>query len=781
MMRSSQFRFVALIVAGMLAGWGTAGAAAQSAAEYPQVTDGAVAEAIERGVRWLKQKRKADGHWEESSNTADRFWAGDSALALLALLYAKEDPRSDDMQKSLEWLAKQPITATYVYGARAHVLALVPGSKYRARLEGDISWLTQNCFPRNSLFPGSYGYTADDVKPDGGWADNSNAQFGVLGAWMGAEAGVKISEEYWRLIEFHWLEFQGHDGGWSYQGRENSIGSMTAAGLATLYVLLDQLHARDEGHFNGKSTANCGRYREAGRLITAIEAGLNWFGREFNTENPRAGGTYQYYYLYGVERAGRASGRKYFRNRDWFRAGAAELLKHQDEDGRWGHGGMGDLRNTCFAIMFLCHGRAPLLMNKLDYGPDSQVKLRDAAGLTRYAQHTFERLLNWQTVSLQGSFEDLLEAPLLYISGHEAPKLSDVEVQKLREYCLHGGTILGVACCGREDFSDGFRKLAARMFPEFPPRPVSAAHPLFNGEVQFKIDTPPQMFEVHNGTRSLMLLSTQDICTAWNQYLVDKYEPHFQLGCNIYLYATDKTSFTSRMQTADIPRRELEPKRTLRVARLKHSGHWDVEPFGWTRLTNYLNNETQTRLLVTSGVGLDSPELADFKVAYITGVSGFTLSPAEAAGLRKFLTDGGTLLADAAGGSAEFLAAFESQVGAVLKGQPRRLEESAPLITGEGIPLALPLKDVDYRRAARPEVGDQKYPTLKVFELGRRAAVIYSPLDLSCGLLGTPVYNCRGFESDSALRIVRNMLLYAGLSSDEKVRAGNGVGTNGRK
>ncbi len=43
------------------------------------------------------------------------------------------------------------------------------------------------------------------------------------------------------------------------------------------------------------------------------------------------------------------------------------------------------LRNTAFAVMFLCHGRAPLMFNKLAHGPDWDRKLRDLSGLTRYA------------------------------------------------------------------------------------------------------------------------------------------------------------------------------------------------------------------------------------------------------------------------------------------------------------------------------------------------------------------------------------------------------------
>lgn len=742
-------------------------------ADDPAVDDVTVQIAIERAANWLKSTRKSDGSWEKSDEDTDGYRGGDTALATLALLYAGEDPRDDDMARSLEWLARADLKTTYTIACRAHVLALAGGSRYKSRLEGDVNWLVQNIWPRGVRSMGGYDYRAIPARqPEGGRYDNSNSQFGVLGAWMAAEAGLRIPHDYWLLTEDHWLRDQNNDGGWGYEQNASSTGSMTAAGLATMFVVLDQAHARDEGRFNGTSTANCGNYKAATRVIASIETGLSWLGREFSTDNPRGAREWKYYYLYGIERAGRASGQKYFQERDWFRLGAQELLREQTAEGYWPATGgtMSEHRNTSFAMMFLCHGRAPLFMNKLLHGPDSQNKLRDIAGLNRYAERAFERLLNWQTVSLDGDFTDLLEAPVLYMSGHEQWKFNETQVQKLREYCQRGGMIFAVACCGSPQFVAGWRELAEAAFPEYRLRSLPDDHPLFSGEVQYAIREPPPVFEVHNGQRTLMLVCTRDICSAWNQNLVAQYEKHFRLGCNVYLYATDKSSFRSRLETPEIPLRPVEPSRSLRVARIRHSGHWDVEPFGWVRFARYMSNEASVRLLVTSGVSLDHAELDRFPVAYITGDGPLKLSESELSGLRRFLTGGGTLLADPAGGSREFLAAFESQITDLLKTAPQTLSSAAPLITGEGIPGAVSLQNVGYRRAARGEAAGEKHARLKVFTIGRRAAVIYSTLDISTGLLGTPVYNCRGYDADSSLRILRNQLLYAALSTDEKSR-----------
>jgi hypothetical protein len=725
------------------------------------VTDETVEAAIARAVEWLKSERNEDGHWERGTNTEDRYWAGDSALALLALLYAGQNPRQQDLNAALEWLAAQPMKATYTRAVRAHALALVPGRKFRDALREDLRWLVRAVHPRGSEHPGAYGYLSR-LETRSNWYDNSNSQFGVLGVWMATEAGARTEGlgDYWRMVEAHWLDEQNPDGGWTYQDDQTSTGSMTAAALSTLYVVLDRLHA-GSGH----------RHERAVEVIEALDRALDWLGRNFTPDNPHGNRQWKYYYLYGLERAGHASGRKYFRGRDWFRIGAADVLAQQRHEGCWkASGSTSALHNTCFALMFLCHGRAPLLFNKLEHGDDWNNYFRDVAGLTRYSEHTFERLLKWQIVALDGTLDDLLEAPVLYLSGRARWEFDQEQVERLREYCQRGGMIFAVVQKDGAAFFETVRTLAGRLFPEFSLRKLPPTHPLFTGRLQFPIAEPPEMLEVHNGVRTLLLVAKDDVGASWNQYEIPRRKEHFWLGCNVYLYATDKTVVRSRLETPTIPRKPVEITRTIELARIKYEGDWDVEPYGWKRLATYMSNETATRLVVVPGIGLDSILLQDFDVAYLSGTRDFTLSPDEVAGLRRFLTSGGTLLADAAGGSEAFTEALQRELSGLLMTRSTSLPPNSPILTGAGISGAEKLDTVGYRRAVRRPDRRRRLPPLKVYEMGRRAAVIHSPLDISAGLLGTQVFECRGYDPPSALRIIRNMLLYASLSTAEKVR-----------
>lgn len=730
------------------------------------VTAEAVDSAIAGGVNYLLKQRNSAGHWE-ADDRDNLYWAGDTGLALLALLYAGQDPREPEIKRALDWLSEQPLKATYTYGVRAHVLALA-GKPYHKRLQADLDWLVKACWPRGSRRPGGYDYmSASEHGGGSGRFDNSNTQFGVLGVWMATEAGLGRSglEHYWRLVEDHWTLTQRPDGGWTYSDGGSSTGSMTAAGLASLFVVLDRLHAHS-GH------------RRAGHLRHAISNGLDWLGREFGPDNPHGDSRWRNYYLYGVERVGRASGRKYFRGRDWFREGAADLLARQKHDGSWPSGGslMSELRDTSFAVMFLAHGRAPLLMNKLEWGEEWDHHYRDLPTLTRFAEGTFERLMNWQSVGFEGQVHDFLEAPILYITGKSAFEVDDSQLFRLQEYCRQGGLILAVPGEPADEFLRSMRQLSERLFPEFPPRPLLPDHPIFSGAVQFPIARPPQVLEVHNGVRSLMLIVERDIAKAWNRNDTRGGQADFQLGCNLYLYATDKSAPRSRLETPDIPERATPITRTVRVGRIRHAGFWDVEPAGWTRLVRYLRNETGLALAVTSGVTLDGDALLDMEIAHITGLDALRLSTEELAGLRRFITSGGTLIADSACGSPDFNRSFDELIEKTFGAPMTTAPESSALLTGDGLPGGVDLGGVGLRRSARTTAG--RYPLVRGLYVGRRLAVISSPLDFSVGLLGTPVYDCQGYSPRASLDVARNLFLYAAMSSTEQIRVDENAGAD---
>jgi hypothetical protein len=80
--------------------------------------------------------------------------------------------------------------------------------------------------------------------------------------------------------------------------------------------------------------------------------------------------------------------------------------------------------STCFALLFLAKGRAPVLINKLRHGPgnDWNLDTDDVRNLVGTVSRDWKHLLTWQVVDpASATVEDLLQAPILYFNGHEAP------------------------------------------------------------------------------------------------------------------------------------------------------------------------------------------------------------------------------------------------------------------------------------------------------------------------------------------------------------------------
>ncbi len=146
------------------------------------------------------------------------------------------------------------------------------------------------------------------------------------------------------------------------------------------------------------------------------------------TQNINSGQSWHYYYLYGLERVGRLSGRRFFGNNDWYREGAAYLVRTQDPLARVlaraGDRAATRCMTTSFALLFLAKGRSPVLVNKLRHGPgpDWNNDHDDITNLVGVVSRDWKHLLTWQVVDPNvASVEDMLQAPIAYFNGHEAP------------------------------------------------------------------------------------------------------------------------------------------------------------------------------------------------------------------------------------------------------------------------------------------------------------------------------------------------------------------------
>ncbi|HET6247482.1 MAG TPA: DUF4159 domain-containing protein [Tepidisphaeraceae bacterium] len=810
MRHKSTFPRFAKFVLGAAVALGTTRAA--SAAATVKEVDAAV----DKAVAYLLSQQKPDGSWEngprlDKPETMVPFvpskyatYGGETAIVTYALLAAGQNPQSEPMKKAVTWLEHIDLHGTYAIGLRSQVWNLLPDTDHTKQFnfardrDRDYEYFGRMMKgPNAGFYTYTYGADLGGVLAPGMKAleqtgldekstfDRSNSQYAVLGAWAVEQAGAEMPVRYWEEEDLAWKNAQKPDGTWSYNnvvnpnmvyergpdGKVNvrpmkatdhivdSTPTMTCAGVATLYITQDYI-MRAKAHLF--DTCN------GGVPNPYIEKGLAWLDKHIDQTMSLNSGNY-HYTIYGIERIGVASGRKYIGGVDWFQKGAQVLVQTQNTDGSWNS----TLHDTSFSILFLMRGRAPVMMNKLIYTNTSghqndpwDERPRDAANLAKWmGKHSIEGFLNWQLVDLKYPVEEFHDSPILYISGSEPLNLSNEDVNKLRLFVQQGGMILGNGDCGRKLFDTSFKKLGNRLFPAYEFRVLARNHPIFSEQyLASKWKVKPQLEGLSNGVRELMILIPDaDPGRAWQNDSYKMRDELFQLGGNIFLYATGRENLRKKGDSYMVTATG-EATRTIGIARIMAGDNPDPEPGGWPHLAAIMQNENRIHLDVHP-VKLGTGDLAKYKIADLTGTTRLALNDEQRKELKAFVDGGGTLIVDAAGGTSAFADAAEDQLkqtfgAAATAGLETPLPLSHPAFDN---PLAK-VEDVHYRVFARAAlVGNQKEPRIRgiLAPDGARVGVFYSREDLTGGLVGEAVDGIVGYDPQSAIQLMRSMILYA--------------------
>ena len=734
------------------------------------ITDEQIGESIQRGADWLLNQfnpqtlQLRDGGGGGAGGRSDpAHLCGLNALCVYALMQSGQaihdtrlDPRGPTIKGMIDRMRRLPAgpghPEVYARGIRATALAQFDRPEDRGVLQADLKYLLdghgQGAYTYQAMRMGGSRYNSQSRR-DGPW-DNSNSQYGLLGVWSAAEAGEEVPSAYWKVVENHWVECQAANGQWGYRhGGENGTLSMTAAGTASLFVAQEYL---DRARYGAK----VGRDPFSPSLARA----LRWFETGDNAVTLYGG--WPGYTLYGIERVGLASGFKYFGTHDWYRELAEQVVRRQRGNGSWGDGGRGGepLVETAYALLFLARGRHPVVMNKLRFEGYWANRPRDAANLARYAGQQLERPLNWQVVPIDRPYQDWLDSPILYLASHRAIDIHQRQIEQIRQYVEAGGILFTHADGDAPAFNSWAEALAAKLFPKYELQDLPAGHPVY--DVVYKIEPAPKLRAVSNGVRLLMVHSPTDIAKAWQ--LRDEQKGGgksvFQLGVNLFVYAAGKRELRNRLSSPYVSDPGKPLNGMIKVARIEYAGNWDPEPGAWRRYARLFQRQTGTALDVQPVKWKDlRPHAAPF--AHLTGTAAYHPTDEELAALRRYVEAGGVLLVDAAGGSRPFAESIDSA-----------LAKSLP--SGQLLPLP---PDHPLFRPGPPDSGlaDTADPKLRPYAaelLGRSAGplqgfaagdgqVLFTPLDLTSGLLGTQTWAIPGYDPDYAQALLQNALLWA--------------------
>ncbi|MCI0492245.1 MAG: DUF4159 domain-containing protein, partial [Planctomycetes bacterium] len=657
----------------------------------------AVLSAIDRGAAYLKREQNSRGDWNEQVV----FPGGVTGLCALALLNAGVEPDDPVVQKAIAHLRGIKLEKTYSVALETMVLCAAEPKKEMLRIVNNVRWLEEKQI-KDGPFQGAWAY------PDGG-GDNSNSQFAVLALYEAQLVGASVQRATWELAHDYWARTQNADGSWGYVPGDDGSGSMTCAGIGGLAISSAALASGDASVEGGRIVC-CRPHEEDDKLERAI----NWLAERFSvTRNPRperSGQPCLYYYLYGLERAGRLTARRFIGKHDWYREGAEFIVHEQDPlshywQGNW-HAERDPRVSTAMALLFLAKGRRPIVLAKLKYGDDSRWNQhrRDAAHLTAHTEEAWDLGLTWQTIDpATATVEDLLQSPVLYISGSEAPSLLE-HAAKLRAYVDRGGFLFAEACCGDASrFDAGFRQLMAAVFsePEYRLQQVIPGHPIWRMQELVRPESPyvGHLWGVEYGCRTCVVYCDRDLSCFWElaqpglwnrhpEAIAQQISDALAIGVNVLTYATNREprgkeqSFVMPLAEEDVD--GSTSRGVIEIAKLRHGGGCNDAPGA---LLNLLRTAAQgeTKLRVRAApemINLSDKSLFNYHLVFMHGRHDFQFTPAERKQLGEYLDRGGTLLADAICASKSFAAAFRRELSESLPGKSlERIPADDPLFT----------------------------------------------------------------------------------------------------
>lgn len=766
-----------------------------------------VLRSIEQGQGLLKTQQRPDGSWRAESQP-DHI-VGITSLGVLALLNSGMTVRDRPVQRGLEFLRRIPSgEPRETYDVSLMIMALAaardPQRTDFARVTILAKWLEDSQVTQGKVGAWTYG----DRNSLGG-GDPSNTQFAVLALREAVDFGVQVSPVVWERARDYWETIQSPDGGWGYGGGGGSTGSMTAAGISSLAIVQHML--RNDDGVAPDGTPPCCRPEDP---YPALERGIRWLGDHFAAgHNPNNAG-WLLYYIYGVERAGRLSGRRFFGDHDWYREGASFLLSIQLRTGSWtgiGQYESGDkdtsVVGTSLALLFLSKGLAPVMMSKLKHGPrdparpaeivgqDWNTHPRDVRNLMEHISGLprWPSLLTSQEVDLLkaaeleknakgGGVDSLLQAPILFLTGAQALALSPVEVGLLKEYLAQGGFLFACPTCQAPAFEESFRNLLTQILPpgEQELRLLPEDHPVYRSEYLLKANAV-QLHGAEVGCRTAVMYSKEDLGCLWsywqrhsmpkrNPQLIARVERGMQIAINVAAYATGreppKSLDAPRKQASEAQLDEIQ-RGLLQVAQLKHTGQWDAAPHALRRLLLALNETVGVAATTKPGELLPSdPSLYQYRLLYMHGRTRFSFAPEEREAIKLHLSRGGMLFADACCGAKPFDKSFRELAAQLYPDAPMKLVDIKHELFTEAI--GFDLKKVRRRTneggglnvPLSATVKDVE-PTIEGVEVDGRYVILYSKYDLSCALERQSALSCEGYLSEDATKIATNIVLYS--------------------
>ena len=749
-----------------------------------QVSADDVKQAIDQAVRYLKSTQsQRTGAWPERPDHA----GGVTALVTLALLNAGEPSDSPVIQRALAYLRDTKPISTYAVALQVMTFCNADPDRDRLLIRKYVTWLRDAKHEYNTPLGPAVAWRYTPNPPS---YDNSCTQFAILALMEAERVGVSLPDTFWEKVANHFRACQSPNGGWAYGQGHPPTGSMTTAGIASLVISSGQVAQRRARVVEGQVRC-CGQEDEVTDWLR-IESGLDWLARGFSVRNNPGSSGNILYYMYGLERVGRLTGRRFIGNHDWYREGAEYLIDMQRRGtaGQWRGRGIGEdspVIGTSFALLFLAKGRRPVVIAKLQYGErdDWDYHPGGVPNLVKHIEASWEQQLTWQSLDWRAATTgDLQESPVLFLSGARDIPVTQADKEKLKEYIQQGGFLFAEARdgngCDGALFDRSFRALMAELFPDASLRLLPPEHPVWfaDGRVDPKFMRP--LLGIDASCRISVVYCPKNLSCFWelsDRRTLNKLDAPVrrevaacvQIGRNVVAYATNR-QLKEKLEAIEHPKEgpPVPPtdRGVLVVGKLRHAGGSDDAPRALPNLLTYVGGELKLRVRVENRmVDVTNPRLYEYPVLFMHGRADFRWTAKQRAALRAFLENGGVLFADAICSSPRFTAAFRRELAEVLPERPlQRIPAGDRLFRDDDGGFDLDQVTMNDPTGGKGRVGIRQVkiaPVLEGVPIGGRWAVIFSPYDLSCAWQNAKSPECKGYVTEDAFRIGLNVLLYS--------------------
>lgn len=725
------------------------------------VTDAQVLEAIEKIKTFLYDKQDpVTSSWEfrsrEGGLDRDKLQiGGETALVVLSLLVAGEPAQHPKLSAAVEYLKNLQTPGTYARSMRAHVWSNLP-PEYMPRLKADANWLLGAAAKHSDLL-----FDYQSVRS--AYIDNSVTQYGILGLWQASKRGVKIPSRYWQKWVDHFLKSQLQDGSWVYAASEGEqiggagsgnifdspgTGSTTTTGITTLLIAQQEIY-RD-------------RRVPHPAVYDAIDKGMGWLDNNFNLHT--AGSGYNHYYLYSIERVASANGVRFLNGVDWYERGAELIIQDLKQVEETAH----DPVKMAFALMFLSRGRYPLWVTKLTVpGLPCNNHPSDLYYATLFVSNLQESEVNFQSMSINADSVDWINAPAAYLASNAPVNLSEKQKDNLRQFIGLGGLLITSADDNNRDFIRSIQKLAEELYPEYPAKDLDPNEPLLYAWQPIPARALPPIKVVSNGARPLIVMLENDFGYKIQSDPELGETPEGKMLANLFAYVTDKGVLANRQHLPFELNANKPETGNLTVARVRYDGNWLPEPLAWKVQADYVANHTGFVVETTPADPANAPTIeqlgeSDLKLAHLAGTDAITLTPDQIASIRRYAERGGTILVETVGGRGTFSQSLQKQLIEVMGVASVPLTGDDPVISGHGLARGADNTRTLYRRYAATLMSLDPSPNLQaIFLNDERPSIIFSPDDLTLGMLGCRHWDILGYQPDSARKLIANIVLWA--------------------